>query len=68
VSEPEPATWLEVEHHLTQYEQILQEQPSLREHVLLLARRLRGYSDQIPGAMPSAVVQSFARIGVGKPE
>ena len=68
VTEPEPASWFAIEQHLAQYEQILHEQPSMREHVLSLARRLLRYSDQLSGAMPSAVADGFARLGVGKPE
>lgn len=68
ITEPEPASWLAIEQYLAQYEQILHEQPSMRPHVLSLARRLLLYSDQLSGAMPSAVADGFARLGVGKPE
>ena len=67
VTEPVLASWLEVEQYLAQYEQILHEQPDMREQVLSFARSLRTYAGQIPGAMPPAVVQGFARIGADKP-
>lgn len=66
--EPGVLSWTDVEQHLATYEQILHEQPSMREHVSMLARRLRKYSDQIPGAMPSAVVELFTRLGASEPE
>lgn len=63
VTEPELASWSEVELHLAQYEQVLHEQPALREHVLTLAGHMRRYSRRIPGTMPPAVAQAFARLG-----
>jgi hypothetical protein len=68
VTEPELPSWQDVEQHLAQYEQILQEQPTMREQVLLLARHLWDFADKMPGEMPSAVVRAFARIGARAPE
>ena len=68
LAEPELTSWSEVEQYLAQYEQIIQEQPDIREQVMELARRLWHYADQIPGTMPSAVVQAFARVGANRPE
>ena len=62
VTEPELASWSEVEQYLAQYEQLLQEEPAVRDQVLLLASHLRMYSRQLPGAMPPGVEQAFARL------
>lgn len=66
ITEPEPPTWSDIEHHLTQYEAILREEPSLRDHLLSMARQLRRLSTLLPGPMPSAVAGAFKRIGVSE--
>jgi hypothetical protein len=68
ITEPEPPTWSDVEQHLTQYEDVLREQPSLRDHVLSMARQLLRLSKLLPGPMPSAVAAAFTRIGVSETE
>ena len=60
--ELELASWSEVEQHLAQYEQILQEEPGVREQVLVLVDLMRRYSKQLPGAMPPAVAEAFERL------
>ena len=62
VTEPKLLSWSEVEQHLSQYERALRDQPELREQVLMLAGKMRTYTNQIPGPMPAAVAQAFDRI------
>lgn len=64
VTEPEPPTWSDIEFHLAQYETILLEEPSFHEHVLSLANQLMFSSKRLPGPMPKAVADAFARIGI----
>lgn len=66
ITEPEPPTWSDIEHHLAQYEHILREQPALRDHVSSMARQLLRLSKLLPGPMPSAVAGAFTRIGVSE--
>lgn len=66
LTEPEPPTWSDVEHHLAQYEGILREEPSLQEHVLSMARQLLRLSKLLPGPMPTAVAGAFTRLGVSE--
>lgn len=63
VTEPELLSWPEVEQQLALYEQLLQEEPNVREQVSMMVGLMRRYSNQIPGAMPVAVAQAFERLG-----
>ena len=60
--EPQQMTWPEIEQHLAQYEQILGEEPQLRERILTFVGYLRRYSAKTPGEMPQAIAERFRRL------
>jgi hypothetical protein len=63
--EPEPPSWSDLERHLAQYAETLEEEPGLRDHVMSLAQLLLRASKQLDGPMPASVAAGFARIGIG---
>ena len=61
-AEPEQPTWSEIEQHLASYEDVLRQDPSLRDRVQLLARQLRSLASELPDPMPASVAAAFARL------